>query len=911
MNKWFVATLMACSFWINPFMECLGNPSPGINRGFMVPLEWNEKMDIPFFIDPELTGPDRLCMIFGSVIGDFSGLGEPATDVYSWQIISPSNVQVFNRTGGGTFQNISFSFGQIGNYSVSLSVRRGNTVIYNATKSLSVIQGPSLILQPDYLLCGRNTVSVSVLDSNTPNLDQYTFQWKNAQGAIVGTTNTLEVSREGTYSVSLFLNNESGGADCLINGSTFVGPPNDFKLNISKTLVCLGERITVTPDVPFLGDWSVLKEGATSRVDMGTSFSLNFNTDNELGVAGLYRVFFNVSDEKHPDCASEREVLVEVKNGPKFQSNLLKNASDCEMENGAFQVTANSPLDILEIKELGSKIFDIDQNEKMLFEGLKPGIYTLEGTYNGCTRSSIIIVPNDSPPATQRFQLEKIGESCTDTGKKLGEIKVVFLDGAFEGEFRLVNQRGSIVQSGTIPNLPSLELKVSGGNFALEIVDTSGCTLPEELVFTIPGKNFVSYSVPEEINVCETFEFIPFTTDSLLFSLTFPNGEVINKNAGEAFTLTEAGSYSLMGSSLLANPDRCPRKTDFNVSLFEPIVFEEKLASQDCAGNVVYEAELFGRNPNTVSIRWLNENGSIVGRGSQFFLPAFGRYFLEVQPLESGYCPSSIHEFFVETPVFFVDVAISTEMFCPNAPSATLSVQTDLNTGDRLEWIFTDLNGKQEILKGFENNKTAEVENEGSYEAVVYNDRGCELGRDLILLMHSADDPPTLESIYYICSETKFGETIDPGAYEAYEWYFEGNLVSQSPTFKPREVGNYEIIVTNALGCSFLGKFSAFQDCVFKYVFPTGMILSDEKRHFEIFVNDPVEEAKVWIHNKFGSLVFFCENYSVVPSVSFCNWNGNENGRNVPSGTYIVTLVYRSERFGLNEKVSKSLLILD
>jgi hypothetical protein len=40
-------------------------------------------------IEPELTGPDRLCLIYGSVFGNFSGLGDPVTDVYNFIVGLP------------------------------------------------------------------------------------------------------------------------------------------------------------------------------------------------------------------------------------------------------------------------------------------------------------------------------------------------------------------------------------------------------------------------------------------------------------------------------------------------------------------------------------------------------------------------------------------------------------------------------------------------------------------------------------------------------------------------------------------------------------------------------------------------------------------------------------------------------
>ena len=60
--------------------------------------------------DPEIIGPDRLCNVFGSVIGTFSGMGNPDTDVYDWKIYGPSNQLLFSGFGGSGFQEITYTF---------------------------------------------------------------------------------------------------------------------------------------------------------------------------------------------------------------------------------------------------------------------------------------------------------------------------------------------------------------------------------------------------------------------------------------------------------------------------------------------------------------------------------------------------------------------------------------------------------------------------------------------------------------------------------------------------------------------------------------------------------------------------------------------------------------------------------
>src|SRR5690606_32014301 len=78
--------------------------------------------------DPGITGPDKLCIVFGSVIGDFFGAGDAATDVYSWKIYSPTNQLLFQGTGGAGFQTISYTFSIIGKHHVELAVHRAGVL---------------------------------------------------------------------------------------------------------------------------------------------------------------------------------------------------------------------------------------------------------------------------------------------------------------------------------------------------------------------------------------------------------------------------------------------------------------------------------------------------------------------------------------------------------------------------------------------------------------------------------------------------------------------------------------------------------------------------------------------------------------------------------------------------------------
>ena len=878
---------------------------------------FGNKSDLPvnwegFFVDPVLSGPDNLCVIFGSAIADFSGGGEPTTDVYDWVITNPSGGEHFTRNGGATFQNISVQFSQLGVYTVSLRVRRGNDIIYSASKSLSVIQGPQIVLQPDYLLCGSAPSLLTAINPATPNINQYTFEWTNSSGDIIGNQNELSVEDEGFYFISLFLTNSSGGTDCQINGGTYVGQPRDFRLMINVPEVCMGETVELALDTPISGQWLIQKIGETDLIEFGNAFSLSLDSEEDLFGPGNYRAVFRALDSQYPDCVSERDISFSLKNQAEFTYSNIVAASGCNMQDGGFLFTAQSDLDFLRINELSFLEEDLFAGETRSFSNLYPGIYVVETQLDGCNRSEVIIIPNNNPVPDMMFEVVEIGESCSEIGKINGIIRVNLLNGPYTGEYRVVEASGAVFFSGVISNVSSFDVSVPGNNYAIEIISPSGCKLPENRILDIPVKEFVPFTIPEQLTICGDFDFIPSTDQNLAFTLISPSGQTETKNAGEVFVLNQSGNYTLTGTSLDPNPEFCPRTIPFSVVDIAVPNFEPVLESEDCFGNKLYKAELFGVDLSTVSIRWYDENLKIVGRGEMWYPTAYGNFSLDVQPRASSLCGFNPKPFEVRPPVFEVDMTLTAGLICGEGQLATILLESDFEEVDRIEWIFIAADGTQAILTQFGDEREIEVAEEGTYEAVVYNRIGCEIGRDLILVLKSYDETrPDIKPFYSICTESNYGEIVNPGIFDSYEWFLDGEFVSDEPKLNLRNEGNYTLFVTNADGCVFESSFSTFEDCTFEAILTTGMNLNDVNKHFEVYVNDAVEKAQIWIHNRNGELIHFCENNEIQSRVAFCQWDGLVRGKEIPVGSYTVTLRIISTRFGLAQKITRNLVVFD
>ncbi len=861
--------------------------------------------------DPQLIGPDKLCLLFGFSLGEFEAGGDAVLDRFDWLVTNnATGEEIFNRSGGGTFQNITINFTQTGNFTVVLRVTRAGQNIYEASKIVEVIEGPEIVIRPDYLLCGDAPTTIQAINPATPNLGQFTFEWKDAGGNVVSTENDLVVNQEGQYFVSLFFTNNQGGQDCLIQGDTFVGPLDDFTINIPSNQVCQGEIINIATDTPVAGDWSYIKDNDGNRVFLVNSFNLELDTDNLPG-PGEYQLIFTIVNPNNPTCGSEREVNFRVDRSPQFTLDVLGTTPDCNTDEGGFTFTAVDAIDFLEIPDLGFTRNNVPAGEVINFPDLASGLYLVRATAFGCRRSRVARIEAIEPDLETVMTVTTFPESCSNTGRANGQIRVEFTGAPFGKEIRVINALNGNITSQEIPNDTSFSIDVPGGTYTFAIIDDNNCIIPWGENVVVDRRQQVEFTVPTELVVCENFELIPATEQNLVFTIRDPNGTEETVNAGDSYLITDTGEYRIIGVDP-NNAELCPRTRNVNVTFSQPIDYDLGIAFEDCFGNIIYQADLKGRNPGEVSIRWLDSDGEIVGRAPLWVPTGVGEFTLDVQPRTGSGCVGNPVSFDVVLPGQEVEMVLTGEPLCPEAPFTVINLDADLTRIDSIAWIYIDQDGNQSILTEFTNETDIVGENEGTYEVVGFNSQGCEIGRDLILILRlQTDQSPNVNPSYSVCSDINFSQEIYPGPFKSYEWFFNGNVVSTDSVYRPTVAGNYSVVVGTDIGCTVSGNFTVFEECEFKYVMPTGMILSDPNRWFEVYLNESVEEVRIWIYNRQGKLIYYCENFDVVARQSFCQWDGRINGQKVPIGTYSVTLSYKSEQFGVNEKIYSSLVILE
>jgi large repetitive protein len=346
------------------------------------------------------------------------------------------------------------------------------------------------------------------------------------------------------------------------------------------------------------------------------------------------------------------------------------------------------------------------------------------------------------------------------------------------------------------------------------------------------------------------------------------------------------------------------------VQIADPIDFSLTDPVVDCDLGVSYSVVLFGFNPNDANFFWRDESGQIVGRNQQFFPPSAGLYSVEVQPRSGGLCPTRVIPFEVEEFIDSVDLDLEALPFCAEDAFTVITAEADFSLVTAIDWFRIEGNNRIPI-PDFEGLEAVTVFDDGIYQVVLTSVYGCELAREQVQITQSFVEPPVLLPSYTICAVEDVVVQLDPGAFENYSWVLNGEELSTAPTFTPTLPGEYELTVSDNLGCEFVINFSVVEDCQLRVIFPDAMVPSDPNKHFLVFTNDFVDDLEVFIFNRWGELIFYCERTNINGEVGICAWDGVVYGQTVPTGVYPVVVRFTSRKQNVTGKITKSILVID
>ncbi|MCH6235572.1 gliding motility-associated C-terminal domain-containing protein [Cognataquiflexum rubidum] len=725
--------------YLIPFMVLIAIGQRSLAMGLEKELFLKPEFDAELFVNQTnefgIVGPEELCLYYGSNIGEFFG-GGLVTDVFKWKIIKADGSVLVDREGG--FQTFSHTFSEVGVYEIQLNIRRGLNEVFSGTRQIVINKGADPVIENTYLLCNGSSTILTLLDPNTPNLGAYQVKWMDSSGQIVGTTNSIQVDRAGKYTAEFFSLNEIGLEVCPFSVSTYVYESKNYSLTISTPQVCNGGTVvTVSAGNSIFGNWYYKKRDGNEKVFLGQGSKKEIISTRDLQGEGEYDIIFEVDNTYNNFCKASEQIGLKVNQTADVSLSFENQTTNCGSDDGVLLVVALTDLDLLRVRRNGIEIARFEnlvKGQEMRIPGLSPGLYTASAAFSGCSRTRAAVIPLANPPADMIFNLvEVIGETCNDSGKVDGQIKIKMNDTSFIGSFRLLSTSGAVIKSGTVDSQNIFSIYAPAGNYFLEISNDEGCVFPRPQRITIGSKGQVVFAAPERLTVCEYFDFTPTTNQNLEFTLTYPDNSQATKSSGESFRLDQSGEYILLGLEKDSQGGFCPRETSIFVTVTNQVQFEPELISRDCFGNRQYKANLFGADPSKFYIKWINEIGQVVGTEEFLFPVSSGEFKLEVRPVNSEACPIPTKSFIIEAPVLAVDVTLQATVLC-NGGNAEISLDTDFQEVKTIYWIYIGPTGESMVLDQSENKTSISVTNPGTYEAVVYNDLACEIGRNLITI---------------------------------------------------------------------------------------------------------------------------------------------------------------------------------
>ncbi|RAI92004.1 T9SS type B sorting domain-containing protein [Algoriphagus yeomjeoni] len=893
-----------------PGTSNLGLPSFVQNSGSSIP-------------EPSLAAPARLCLDPELGAGALlEGGGEPDIDSYFWTITNQDDGTIIRSNYGGPgdeFQNLDQIFNNPGTYTVELRVDRcGDPEYFRATTEILVEAPPELTLADDATLCAGNPVTLTAIDGYDPAEGLYDFEWTNAAGQVFGDvdSNTITVDEESIYTVSVSYRLPDGLSEdeallyetCPSTAEIFVGPAFEFDLTQTATEVCYEETsVTFAPNTPITGEWFYELNGDPNRVALGEFFELELFI-NSLPGPGQYEIIFVTQDPILEGCVVEKKLDLLVNELPIFTAVQTTPATDCNTPDGSFEITMQSEASTLTVLETGDTFSNVTAGSSVQVTGVLPGVYTIEAENSfGCTYTGSVTVENSNPPVGFEYTVTPTEEVCGPSGVQNGMLTINFTNSPQSGSYTVTRQGDGQTFQGTFTTTSQFDILVPYGDYAVEIQDPTGCAIPDPTIYNIAQKFEVVFSVPSDLMACESFTFTPTSPDALNYTVTNSGGTVITPDANGEFTITLSDTYTVRGED--PTGINCPREETIVTNITQPIDFEISPPIVDCQVGIQYEAILNNADPADVIFLWKDALGVIVGR-RQIFVPSrSGDYTLEVQPVAGGLCPVDKKAFTAEVISQRVDVSLDIVPFCVDQTSTTITVDADMTNVADIEW-YSVLNGTRTRITAFDGLPIIEVSQEGTYEALLRSSVGCELGRANGVVSKSTIIPPVVPVGLTICAIEGVTQTIDPGTYDNYSWKLNGVEVSQAPTFTPTEGGIYELTVSDNLGCAYVATIDVVEDCSLKIVFPNGVVLNDPNRNFILYANEYIDDVEVYIYNRWGELIFYCEHENIEPSQPFCPWDGQVRGEFVPNGTYAVVVKFTSTDQNITQKVTKAITVI-
>lgn len=327
------------------------------------------------------------------------------------------------------------------------------------------------------------------------------------------------------------------------------------------------------------------------------------------------------------------------------------------------------------------------------------------------------------------------------------------------------------------------------GRYRVSVKTTDGCKSSSEVLVTSID-SVADVVIPNLVDEICSGHQTTFSAEGKDLTYFEWNGSGMSFGTGESqYALSKAGDYSVVGYTT----NGCKSKVfNFHISEIQsPSIFLNSIIP--CEGDVdtisctvTAGSDFFWISPDSI-------NGITT---KSISISHSGQYRAQVKDPVTG-CISEAYTDVVFLP--YPEISLIGELaFCKNEGSV---LQVDVDNRMDTKYTYSWLDSKGKVI---DSDSVALLKKSGNYQVVVSNSHNCETRKDFSVVVNSA---PKLkgDTLKHLCENSLVTLTMN-GA-DHYQWSKAGKkLGSDSNKYKASSSGTFQVIGTNANGCSDTAK---------------------------------------------------------------------------------------------------------
>ena len=719
-----------------------------------------------------------------------------------------------------------------------------------------------------------NTLTIDAYDSN-PGLVLPTFfyNWSNGD-----TTQVITVSVPSTLTVSV----TDTATGCVSDTVTVL-------VGDGRPQVDLGPPMTLCQGDNF-GPLDATNPGAAYAwtINGTASGSGRFQTVN-TNTAGIFDYEVAVTDP-FTGCIGRSTVTITVNEEPQIVLSAFVTTA-CGVTDGSLNLTINSSGDFAyDVISGGATSMSIMSGTltgpgSINIPGLGAGNYSVTVT-NQLTNCSNTMSINIDDGNTQFLATLNPTSGCSTTGNvtDLGDLELVLTNNGggipTTYNYELIDNTGMTVRTGTSSAIPLALDDLDSGVYNIVVTRTApapNCVQTAQVNLSeLPPADI---TVDPIYNFCGGQGTIPATVTPGGGSLTWtlPDGSMAVVNN---LTTTQSGTHTVTSSGA----NLCPRTETVEVIISnDPVVTIDVLGDQ-CDGMLTLTASIDDPLVAT-SFIWGSSDSNNGAIASTIVVSQSGTFTVTSRNQNTGCFANTSVDVLVEP---ILELFITSEPDCDNNPNVFLMAESNITADVTFEWIDPTGNILPDTMA------IISVSEGGNYSArVIRINSGCDASASFSLIADPIEDEDLiLPTRAVICSLDPSTATItlDAGVFNTYEWRLlpDETIIGTSQILTVNTPGRYEVALFNGFTCT-KDVIDVDEDCTPRIFAPNAFTPNGDglNDNFFVFNNPFVTDFQIWIHNRWGELVFQADN------IDF-RWDGIFLGDFAPIGTYAYVVRYRS-----------------